>query len=197
MIALPSIANRGEKIIAAKVPVDERRLCAWAALCLLAVSGALASGGAFAGTPAASSAAGSACPPPPTLALLPDFEDLSGAFRPNSQAFRSVEKRFAAAYRIACRKGGLSTPLMRPEASDASRLFLKNAPNANTASIYQEGFEDAAPTRPMVLEYPFIGANGRRNLPSIEELRSAIVCSVYYAAPPSGGVGDVLECLVD
>jgi hypothetical protein len=167
--------------------------------CLLTAS-ALAADRAHALAPAAAPAAEGgrrACASPPTLALSPGFNDSRGAFGPNSRALRSMEKRFAAAYRIACRNGGLSLPLMRPGASDAGRLFLKNAPSANTVSIYQEGIEGEEATGPMVMEFPFIGDDGRSNLPPVEELRSAIVCSVYYANPPSGPVGDVLECLVD
>jgi hypothetical protein len=166
-------------------------------LCLFVVSSALAFDGTHAEAPAAAPTADPACPAAPALALSAGFEDPRGTFGPNSPAFRSVEKRFAAAYRVACRNGGLSAPLMRPGASGAGRLFLKNAPSANTASIYQESFEIEGATGPMVIEFPFIGDDGRSNLPSAEELRSAIVCSVYYANPPSGPVGDVLECLVD
>jgi hypothetical protein len=168
--------------------------------CLLVVAIALSSTGARVDALAIapkSHGAQDICAAPPILALSPGFEDARGTFGPNSRAFRSVQKRFAAAYRIACRNGGLKTPLMSPGASGGGRLFLKNAPHGNTVSIYQEDFQHERPTGPMMMEFPFIDDKGRPNLPKVEEVRSAIVCSVYYSDPPKGPVGDILECLVD
>jgi hypothetical protein len=80
--------------------------------------------------------------------------------------------------------------------SGPGRLLLSNAPEANTTSIYRHEGGRAAP-RPMVMEHPFIGNDGRVNLPAVDEIRSAILCSIYYANPPGGPIGDILECLVD
>jgi hypothetical protein len=86
--------------------------------------------------------------------------------------------------------------VIRPGASNGGRLFLRNAPDANTAAIYQQG-EGAR--GPMVLEYPFIDGRGKVDLPSVEALRSAIVCSVINANPAAASAwgADSAECLVD
>lgn len=158
-------------------------------LCLLTVLGTLPAATARAQSPAVA-ARPRACGPPPTLAVSAGFEDPRRIFSPRGRSFRTLETRFASAYRLACRSGVTSAPL------PSGRLFLKNAPDANTTSIYRDGGEGAA-SRPMVMEHPFIGHGGRIDIPSVEELRSAIMCSVYNPAPPSGPAEDIVECLVD
>jgi hypothetical protein len=137
------------------------------------------------------------CPPPPALALLPEFKDPRRIFAPWGRAFRSVQKRFASAYWLACRSGALSPPLMPAGTAGSGRLFLRNAPDANTTSIYWND-RAGAQSRQMVMEHPFIVARGHVDIPSIDELRSAIVCSVRYSdPPPNPPAGDILECLPD
>lgn len=169
--------------------------------CLLAICAAFPLGAAGAQSPEAAPSASPrshACAAPPVLDLSPGFEDPRKDFTPSGRSFRTVETKFAAAYRIACRSGLLSGPLMPAGASDVGRLFLRNAPDANTTSIYRDGGEGTgAGPRPMVMEHPFIGNDGRIDIPSVDEIRSAIVCCVHYANPPSGPTGDILECLVD
>jgi hypothetical protein len=129
-----------------------------------------------------------ACAPPPALALSPGFHDPRRIFAPAGRSFRTLETRFASAYGLACRRRLLNAPF------PGGRLLLRNAPDANTTSIYRDG-EDRA--RAMVIEHPFIGQGGRVDIPSVEELRSAIICSAHNASPSGGPVGDILECLPD
>jgi hypothetical protein len=132
------------------------------------------------------------CPAPPRLVLSPGFEDPRRIFAPAGRSFRALETRFASAYWLACRSGSL-TAAFRP-----GRLVLKNAPDANTTSIYRDGEErEGRASGPMVMEHPFIGHGRKVDIPSVEELRSAILCSVYSLDPPGGPAQDVLECLVD
>jgi hypothetical protein len=132
------------------------------------------------------------CAAPPKLALSLGSVDSRRVFSLAGRNLRTLETRFALAYRLACRRSLPSTPL------PAEPLFLKNAPDANTTSIYRQGDEgEGAALGPMVMEHPFIGHDKQVDIPSVEELRSAIVCSVYNLYPPSGPAEDVLECLVD
>jgi hypothetical protein len=124
------------------------------------------------------------CAPPPTLALSEDFADARHAFAPDTAAFRRLETNFAAAYRIACDHGVLrGRALIPPGAAGHDRLLLKNAPDANTASIYLDGEEGApASQRHMVLEYPFLTADGATRAPSESDLGEAIFCAVQGAS---------------
>lgn len=145
---------------------------------------------------AAPAPAGSAehrgCSVPPRLARSAGFADPRGLFGPGSRALGTLERRFASAYRLVCRSRTPGAPL------PPGPLFLRNAPDANTASIYREG-EEGVGTKPgpMVMEYPFIGHDRMVRIPSVEELRSAIMCSINNINPPSGAAEDAVECLVD
>ena len=125
-----------------------------------------------------------ACAPAPTLALSDDFADPRHAFAPGTAAFRQLEADFAAAYRNACEGGVLrGHPLIAAGAAERGRLRLKNAPDANIASIYLDGEEGApAAQRHMVLEYPFLTADGATRTPSAAELGEAIFCAVQGAS---------------
>jgi hypothetical protein len=134
-------------------------------------------------TPAAPVAT-AACAPAPVLALSEDFADPRRAFALRTDAFRRTGVNFAAAYRAACAQGLLrGRALADASAGRRDRLFLRNAPDANIASIYRDGEEGAsAPARRMVLEYPFLTADGRAHVPGTEELAEAIFCHVQGAS---------------
>jgi hypothetical protein len=119
-----------------------------------------------------------ACAPIPTLVLSEDFADPHRVFAVRTDAFRRTGVNFAAAYRQACAQG-----LLRGRALERDRLFLRNAPDANVASIYLDGEEGApAAGRRMVLEYPFLTADGVTHVPGTEELAEAIFCHVRGAS---------------
>jgi hypothetical protein len=149
----------------------------------LLVALALAGIGAAYGN-AAPPAATSVCPRPPMLALSEDFADPRGAFALRTDAFRRTGVNFAAAWRRACAQGLLrGRTLIDAGAGQQRRLFLKNAPDANVASIYLDGEEGApAAARRMVLEYPFLTADGAAHVPGTEELGEAIFCHVQGAS---------------
>jgi hypothetical protein len=153
-----------------------------------------AAGNAAAAAPAANVAAAPApreaapappaCAPAPALGLADDFADPGHAFAPGAPAFHRVEANFAAAYRMACAHGLLRRrALIAAGAGERDRLLLKNAPDANVASIYLEGGEGApAARRHMVLEYHFLTAEGAVDVPSTNDLGEAIFCEVQGAS---------------
>lgn len=159
-------------------------------LFLLTIGAALPAVAAAAPPPAAVGGA-RACGAAPKLAVPANFPDPRRIFTPAGRSFRLLETRFAAAHGRVCRSRLLRWPLLGP-------LLLKNAPDANTTSIYRDEEEGEGPrSGPLVIEHPFIGHDGRAAIPSVEELRSAILCSAHNADPSDGPVGDILECLVD
>jgi len=125
-----------------------------------------------------------ACAPAPMLVLSEDFADPRDEFAPESRPFDETAAHFAAAYRQACASGLLrGRALIEPGAGARDRLFLKNAPEANIASIYLDGEDGAPPAqRRMVLEYPFLTADGAAHVPGTEELGEAIFCHVQGAS---------------
>lgn len=127
---------------------------------------------------------GTRCAPAPSLILAPDFGDRHGAFAPGGPAFRRTQANFAAAYLRACARGLLRRrPLIDRGAGQGRMLRLKNAPDANIASIYLDGEEAARRSaRHMVLEYPFLTADGATHVPSTSELGEAIFCTVHGAS---------------
>jgi len=136
---------------------------------LIAASALLAAGGAVASPPAPTV-------PNPACALPPAVE--TGALTRHKQAADQILKNFDTAYRQACFKGVMrARPLITPGSVPAGRLFLKNAPDANVASIYNEGGEGERPGK-MVLEFPFIAHDGAVSVPGADELEEAIFCSV-------------------
>jgi hypothetical protein len=128
--------------------------------------------------------AASACAPAPQLILAEDFADPHHIFAPGSAALRRLEANFAAAYRSACAHGVLRHAALIPAgAAERDRLRIKNAPDANVASIYLDGAEGTpASRRHMVLEYPFLAIDGTTHLPSESELAEAIFCEVQGAS---------------
>ena len=124
------------------------------------------------------------CAPAPSLVLTPGFGDRHGAFAPGAPAFRRTQANFADAYLRACARGLLRRrPLIDRGAGQGNMLRLKNAPDANIASIYLDGEEGARPSaRHMVLEYPFLTADGATHVPSTSELGEAIFCTVHGAS---------------
>ena len=91
-----------------------------------------------------------------------------------------TKANFATAFGRSCVNGTLeSGEFYDPEAIDLGRLFLFNAPDANIASIYVS----KANGNRMVLEFPFLTADGQSHVPSTEELEEAIYCNVVGATP--------------
>ena len=127
-------------------------------------------------------AAASACAPAPRLVPGEGFGDAPGAFTAGSTAFRQLEANFAAAYRASCTPALLQRhQLVVTGAAEPDRLRVKNAPDANVASIYLDGEEGApASRRHMVLEYHFV-SGGETQVPTTSELREAIFCEVQGA----------------
>ena len=112
------------------------------------------------------------CAPPPALVLVPGFRDPRGRFRPGTPVFRATERTFGRAWQWSCASGvvrGVRWP----------RLYLRNAPDANVASIYR----DRAARSRLVLEFPFLTPDGSANAPGTEELAEAIYCHVRGATP--------------
>lgn len=134
--------------------------------------------------PAPATTAPATCAPVPMLVLSDDFVDPRDKFARESRPFDETGAHFVAAYRQACASGLLrGRALIEPGAGARDRLFLKNAPDANIASIYLDGEEGApAAERRMVLEYPFLTADGAAHVPDTEELAEAIFCHVQGAS---------------
>jgi hypothetical protein len=126
----------------------------------------------------------SSCAPAPALVLAEDFADPRHVFAAETAAFRRLEANFAAAYRGACERGLLRGRALIVAGAERNRLRLKNAPDANIASIYLDGEEGAPPAaRHTVLEFPFLTADGAAHTPSATELDEAIFCAVHGASP--------------
>jgi hypothetical protein len=134
--------------------------------------------------PAASAAAPkpAECAPAPYLALTEDFADPRQDFVPGKKPFEQLQQRFSEAYAKACASGILKDhPLIDPASPHPAQLFLKNAPDANVASIYQAGADGAVPGD-VLLEYDFITSDGRPHVPTAQELGEAIYCTVHGAS---------------
>jgi hypothetical protein len=125
-----------------------------------------------------------ACAPAPQLVLAEDFADPRHAFASGSAPFRRLQANFAAAYLYACAHGVLRHAALIPQgAADRGRVRVKNAPDANVASIYLDGeVGGPAAQRHMVLEFPFLTADGATHVPSESDLREAIFCEVQGAS---------------
>jgi hypothetical protein len=88
-----------------------------------------------------------------------------------SPALKKMPANFAQAYARACAEG-----LLKAKPLTASgRLFLLNAPDANVASIYRSSGRT-------LLEFPFLGGDGRTDIPDAKELHEAIYCAVHGAS---------------
>ena len=91
-----------------------------------------------------------------------------------------TKANFANAFGRSCVNGILeSREFYDPRAGDLGRLFLLNAPDANIASIYVS----KADGNRMVLEFPFLTADGQSHVPSTEQLEEAIYCKVIGSTP--------------
>jgi hypothetical protein len=110
-----------------------------------------------------------------------------------SKLLDETTANFSAAYNNACRKGVLRKggPLVDPKSAGGFKLFLVNAPEANVASIYLSEIDGNR----MVLEYPFLTADGKSQVPSADELEEAIYCNVHGATPEEQEESG--RCLVD
>ena len=121
-----------------------------------------------------------ACSPPPAL-VVSDELGKHKAFGAGGTHFLEIQASFDTAYRHACHKGLMrETPLVAADSKRAGTLVLKNAPEANVASIYQEGGE-GEPPGDTVLEYYFVTPDGVFHVPTAEDLEEAIYCSVHGA----------------
>jgi hypothetical protein len=137
------------------------------------------------GAPALASVPSPACARPPTVD--------AGALGDREQAADLTLRNFDTAYRHACLKGLMRDhPLIEPGSVSPGRLFLKNAPEANIASIYRDSGENERPGR-MVLEYPFVTTDGQVHVPGADELEEAIFCAVHGATSEE----DEGRCLPD
>lgn len=131
---------------------------------------------AAAATTAAVGASAAPAAPNPACASQPAVN--AGALARHKDAAERTLRNFDTAYRKACSKGLLrDRPLIEPRSAPPGRLFLKNAPDSNVASIYNEGGPGSRRGR-MVLEYPFIGHDGTVSVPGADELEEAIFCAV-------------------
>lgn len=116
----------------------------------------------------------------PTNQCTPPMLALANGAQLASQPMEETNAHFADAYESACAKGLLKDkPLIDPKAADQGKLFLINAPDANVASIYLSEVD----ANKMLLEYPFLTADGKTQVPSTEELGEAIYCAVHGATP--------------
>jgi hypothetical protein len=158
---------------------------------------ASATANAAAPAPQAKAAPASDCAPEPKPALAGGFADPRKAFAPDAPAFRQTQAHFDAAYRKACATGVLrGHPLMDAKAAQPDTLFLKNAPDANDAAFYRDGDENGpAADRVMVLEYPFLPADGAAHVPTADELGEAIFCAAQGASEKEQEESG--RCLVD
>ena len=145
--------------------------------------------------PAAPAAKPADCAPAPRLSLSPDFADPRREYGPGSKSFAVLQTNFADAYAKACASGILKGhPLVDSTAPHPGQLFLKGAPDANVASIYQQSADGVVPGD-MVLEYYFITADGQLHVPSSADLGEAIHCTVHGAN--SAEEQDSGRCLPD
>lgn len=121
------------------------------------------------------------CAPAPTLAQSDDFADPRDEFGEDSQPFMRLVANFGAAYVKACEEGIMKGQrLVPPGTPHPDTLFLVNAPDSNIASIYRESEEQAQPGD-MALEYYFLTSDGKRHVPSVNDLHEAIYCAVVGA----------------
>jgi hypothetical protein len=126
---------------------------------------------------AQSSAAG--CAAMPRLALEPGFVDPRRIFGPESPGMRATRAEFEIAYQRACREGVLGRGRLLNGRPDV--LYLRNAPDANGASIFPISVNGNRALNATVLEYPFVSREGTLEIPSRLELREAIYCRVVGA----------------
>jgi len=88
---------------------------------------------------------------------------------------RRTSANFANAYAKACAEGLMKKkPLVTAKGANAGRLFLWNAPDANVASIYENGGRT-------LLEYHYV-SGGETDVPTTSDLHEAIYCSVHGAS---------------
>jgi hypothetical protein len=106
---------------------------------------------------------------PVSLAVSGGSKAFTAAFAPKSRSYKAIAVNFVTAYSKACAEGLLK------KRSLPSRLFLLNAPNANVASIYKSGGHT-------VLEYSFLGSDGKAYVPKVNELHETIFCAVHGAS---------------
>ena len=122
----------------------------------------------------------------PALVLADGDKSLDSALMEETKA------NFGTAFQSACAKGiPKAKELIDPRAADRGQIFLINAPDANVASIYLSEVDGNR----MVLEYPFLTADGKSQAPSVDELEEAIYCRVVGATPEEQESSG--RCLVD
>ncbi len=110
----------------------------------------------------------------PTLILAESDTKLS------DDVVARTKANFATAFGQACVKGFLeSEELLEPNAGGEGRVFLFNAPDANIASIYLSRTNGNR----VILEFPFLTADGQSHVPSAEDLEEAIYCKTVGPTP--------------
>ena len=128
------------------------------------------------------SAAANKCAP--VSLAVSGAKQFTRAFVPGAPALKKMSANFAQAYAKACAEG-----LLKAKPLTASgRLFLKNAPDANVASIYRSSGRT-------LLEYPFLGSDGRTHIPDAKELHEAIYCTAHGSSSKEQQEGG--RCLPD
>jgi hypothetical protein len=124
------------------------------------------------------------CGSAPGLAPSADFPTVDLA---------KLEANFAAAYGRACgEKLFAREPLVPAGVPHPGKLIATNAPDSNVAAIYRGG---EAGRGDMVLEYHFLGSDGSRSLPTVDDLHEAIYCAVHGASEAEQD--DSGRCLAD
>jgi hypothetical protein len=140
---------------------------------------------AVAGMPkAAATGASAACAPEPGLERSFNFPAVD---------FAKLEANFKAAYSQACGEKLLAgEPLVPAGVPHPGKLFAANAPDSNVAAIYRGGDDGRGD---MMLEYHFLGTDGSRSMPSVDDLHEAIFCAVHGASAQEQD--DSGRCLAD
>jgi hypothetical protein len=124
-----------------------------------------------------------ACGPVPELRLAVEFEDVERRFQPGSVPFVRTADNFRAAFDRSCREGLFkSRKLVVPGPDQETALMLRNAPDANVASIYEDE-PDASDAGHTILEYAFVNGSGAVAIPTADELAEAMFCHVQGPSP--------------
>jgi hypothetical protein len=119
------------------------------------------------------------CVPMPRLVRSMGFTNDGPFYSRDSAEFRMTVANLETAYRRACDGGLLQGGRLFRDVSRRDRLLVRNAPDANVASIYPIGVQRTGTS--LQLEYPFMRSDGEVNVPSADDLHEAIYCYVRGA----------------
>jgi hypothetical protein len=145
-------------------------------------------------------AAADSCPSTPVLVRSEQFTDANDAYSLNAAAMRRTQANFATAFRRACGNGLLrGWPYLAARAAHDDRIFLKDTANLTGVLLWLDGEEGAPSTdRRILLEFPFVSANGAVHVPTVRQFSHAILCGVEARYGLNGShppFEDILECL--